>query len=321
MICVLNSIRLSFDCRMKNILITGATGLVATELAIHLLHDTNANLLLVSNHIDELQCREYAQNARAACVVLEDLEKFVKEHNISIDICIHTAFARSGNGNLIVSSIDYLQKVLSVVKSLHIHTFVNISSQSVYGKITPPLWTEDSPLDPDYLYAMGKFASERVTELMLRDSDVRWTNIRLCSVCENARFVKVFVQNALDGKEIHLTAPDQGCSFIDVRDVADALTAFVKQESDVRLEAVYNLGANQQYTVEEIAQMVKSIGESRYCASPVSISKETSDNHTRIGMDSSKFMTVFGWHPKYSMRDMIISMFEMLKNPNGGGIR
>lgn len=304
---------------MKNILITGATGLVATELTIHLLRDTDANIILVSNHIDKLLTRGYTTNVRVFCVALEELEDFVKAHNLSVDICIHTAFARSGNGNLIVSSIDYLQSVLSIVKNLNIRTFVNISSQSVYGKITLPLWKEDFPLDPDYLYAMGKYTSEKITELMLDNSDVRYTNIRLCSVCENARFVKVFAQNALEGKEIHLTAPDQGVSFIDVRDVADALIALICYDPNASFDKVYNLGANQQSTIEEIAEMTKAIGESKYDTPPVCITKENSDNHVRIGMDASNFMSVFDWTPKYSMQDMIVSVFEMLTNVNGGG--
>lgn len=305
---------------MLTILITGATGLVATELTIHLLRDTDANIVLVSNSINKLLGRDYATNARVTCIALEDLGNFVREHNLCIDVCIHTAFARSGNGNLIVSSIDYLQNVLTVAKRLHVHTFVNISSQSVYGKTTPPLWKENSTLDPDYLYAMGKYTSEKITELMLDNSDVRYTNIRLCSVCENARFVKVFVQNALEGKDIHLTAPDQGCSFIDVRDVADALVALIQYNPNASLDKVYNLGANQQSTIGEIAEMVKAIGESHYSIPSVHIIMEESDNHTRIGVDASKFMSVFGWTPKYSMQDMIASVFEMLTNVNGEGI-
>ena len=74
--------------------------------------------------------------------------------------------------------------------------------------MSEPLWTESTPVEPDYLYAMGKYSSEIITKLMLEETDIKWTNIRLCSVCENARFVRIFVQNAIEGKPIHLTAPE-----------------------------------------------------------------------------------------------------------------
>ena len=48
--------------------------------------------------------------------------------------------------------------------------FANISSQSVYGKMSEPLWAESTPVEPDYLYAMGKYSSEIITKLMLKES-------------------------------------------------------------------------------------------------------------------------------------------------------
>ena len=35
-------------------------------------------------------------------------------------------------------------------------------------------------------------------------------------------------------------------------------------------------------------------------------------------MDASLFMDTFGWSPRRNMDDMVIEMFEMLKNVNRG---
>lgn len=303
------------------IIITGAGGLVAAELITNLLKNNRNQLYLISTHVETIEDRYSECKSRVRCFTLESFAEYINGNKDVYDICFHTAFARSSRGDLIVSSLDFQRKLLSLFNADNLNTFINISSQSVYGKMNEPLWTEDTPLDPDYLYAMGKYSSEVITELVLGNSGIKWANIRLCSVCENARFVRVFVQNAINGTPIHLTAPEQGCSFIDVRDVANALGKLILHPERLGDRHVFNLGANLQNTIRNIALLVKEVGEERYHTPEVVITEEASDNNVRIGMDASLFMKTFNWTPNYSMKDMVVSFFEMLTNVNGGGIQ
>lgn len=300
------------------IIITGAGGLVAMELITNLLKNKENQLYLISTHVETIEDRYSECKSRVNCYTLDSFAEYIKSKNDVFDICIHTAFARSGRGDLIVSSLDFQRKLLSLFNADNLKTFINISSQSVYGKMTEPLWTEDTLLDPDYLYALGKYSSEVITELVLGNSGIRWANIRLCSVCENARFVRIFVQNAINGTPIHLTAPNQGCSFIDVRDVAAALETLILHPDLIGDRHVFNLGSNLQNTIKSIALLVKEVGEEKYNVPEVVITEDASDNNVKIGMDASLFMKTFDWTPKYSMKDMVISLFEMLTNVNGG---
>lgn len=303
---------------MKHIIITGASGLVATELTFSLLKQTDTHLYLLSTHVETICDRYKEYGGKVDCFTLQSFTDFVTETSMKYDYCIHTAFSRSSNGSCIVESINYQRELIALLKKQDVRVFVNISSQSVYGKISAPLWKEDAPIDPDYLYAMGKYFSEIVTQQMLEGSHIKWTNIRLCSVCENARFVRVFVQNAIDGNPILLTAPDQQCSFIDVQDVASALMAFMEKAGVCKLLPVYNLGANLVNTIAEIATMVKTIAEKKYGLKAVNIVEQASNNHARIGMDATLFMDTFAWRPLRSMEDMVVELFEMLLNVDGG---
>lgn len=304
---------------MKHIVITGASGLVATELTLKLLEETDAKLYLLSTHPENVKNRYPGFDGRFNAFDFESFSAFARKKQVWFDICIHAAFARSKSGKEIVSSLSFQQDLLYLFKEIGLGCFVNISSQSVYGT-TAPLWTEDSQLDPDYLYAMGKYSSEIITKLMLSDSDIEFTNIRLCSVCENARFVRVFVQNAIEGKTICVTAPDQHCSFIDVRDVASGLLRLIERDDDMKLLPVYNLGANYVNSISDVAKRVKVIGESKYGIREVTIAEETSDNHARVGMDASVFMNAFNWTPLYDIDDMIVSIYELILHPFDGGV-
>lgn len=303
---------------MKKIIITGASGLVATELTYLLLSKTDMKIYLLSTNLERIQERYKEHRDRIYCFTLETFATYSLESkaNESFEFCIHTAFSRSSNGNLISESINYQQELIKLIKQINVRTFVNISSQSVYGKMSSPLWSETTPLEPDYLYAMGKYTSEVVTRLMLEDTDIKWTNIRLCSICENARFIRVFVQNVIEGKPIVLSAPDQHCSFIDVRDVSEGLLSFINLAETVCLEPVYNLGANLINSISDIAKIVKKIGEEKYNFKTIEIIELESNNHVRIGMDASLFMRTFDWSPKCDWDNMISNIYRTLMEIN-----
>lgn len=303
---------------MQHIIITGAGGLIATQLAFTLLEKSDARLYLLSTHESYIYERYKEYKERVKCFSLKTFIDFATNANIGYDYCIHTAFSRSTNGNQIVESIEYQRILLSELKKLQLKVFVNISSQSVYGKISLPLWKENTPLAPDYLYAMGKYFSEIITQQMLEGSNIKWTNIRLSSVCENARFIRVFVQNSIEGKSIILTAPNQECSFIHVQDVASGLMAIIEKAEYIELQRVYNLGTNLVNTISEIANIVKTIAIKKYNLKEIDIIQDSNNNNDRIGMDSTLFMNTFSWKPEHNIENMITDLFEMLINPNGG---
>lgn len=296
---------------MKNVIITGASGLVATELIFGLLKNTDAKLYLLSTNICKIEERYKDYSDRVGCFTLDTFSSYINVTNVDYDCCIHTAFSRTGKGSHIVDSINYQRNLIAVLKKLNLDVFVNISSQSVYGNAAGLFCTESSSIDPDYLYAMGKYFSEVVTKDMLEGSNIRWTNLRLCSVCENARFIRIFVQNAMEGKPIILTTPNRKYSFIEVQDVADGLMAFIENKNKVKLQPIYNFGANIVDTIKGIAYKVKRIAEERYGLGNVKIIEETVDNGLGLSMDASLFMKTFDWSPIRGMDDMIIEMFEV----------
>jgi nucleoside-diphosphate-sugar epimerase len=158
------------------------------------------------------------------------------------------------------------------------------------------------------MYAVAKFSAELIVKAYLQNTDIKWTNIRLSSVVENARFMRIFVQNAIDGIDINVSAPNQMVSFIDVRDVASGLGFLI--ESDKPLMPEYNLGSGKSYSIMDVANMVIKTGEYYGCNTTVNI---TGDNDkSKIGMDNALFCNEFNWQPQYSMMDSIKSLFEML---------
>lgn len=298
----------------KKILITGATGLVATELIITLLQNSDCYLTLISRNVDILKERYKMWEKRIYCATLNDI--IIITPIPEYDAVIHTAFSRSSNGRDIAESLEYLEKLCKWIEGGIVNKFVNISSQSVYGNDYPIGITETQSCAPNYMYALGKYASELIVEAILSSTEVNIYNIRLASVCENARFIKIFVENVLERRPSKIVAPNQIVSFIDVRDVAVALT-HILNDNEAK-GGVYNLGTGKWYSIFDVAQKVLEIGFNKYHIPNEKLIIEDNGTTAAVGMDSSLFQKTFKWYPKYSLEIMIESIFEMLINVRGG---
>lgn len=292
---------------MKKIVITGANGLVATELTHLLIHSGIYEIYLVSTNLESIKSK-YAEFKNVKCYNIETLPC-----DLNNSIVIHTAFTRSGNGNDYVSSITFLYKILSWAKKSHIKKFINISSQSVYGNNQKEsLWKENVCVNPSYMYALAKAISEQIVENYFVDTSVIWTNLRLSSICEEARFMNVFVKNTLTENDIIIKGANHKFSFIDVRDVATGLLAMI--EYDGPFDTIYNLGTGKKYSILDIALIVQQIASDKFGKHVKIIEQNGDEEPQSYGLCPLKFMSTYNWEPHYEMYDMIMSLFLLNTN-------
>lgn len=308
---------------MKHVVITGSSGLVATELIHTLIQNTDYCISAISSKPSAIS--DLYPKDRVNCMTLDELKDATTKNqsgNIQpIDIIINCAFSRSGDGHDIATSLDYLRDLITLAKSTNIKSFINISSQSVYGQKEKPFWTEETPVAPNYLYAVGKYASEVITKTAFQNTDINYTNVRLSSVAENARFLNIFAKNALTGTPIKVFGGAQTTSFIDVRDVADGLMTLLKWSDNIRFEDAYNLGTGTKVSVMELAEIMAVVAKEHY-GLDCTIIQEESDIAQDVGMDITRFTEMFSWKPKYDYADMCLSLLNLnkiLENDGSGG--
>lgn len=293
---------------MKSIIITGASGLVATELIAFLLQASDEyQIYAITTHPEKLKGR-YKNSPHVFCYALDEIEENIKNPIYAV---VHCAFARSKDAQDIALSLRYTSELLKVVRRLNASFFINISSQSIYGQITPPLWTEQTTPASNYLYALGKFSTEEMVAVAFEGTNIKYTNIRLSSLCEKARFLNVFAKNALMGEPINLQGGDQICSFIDVRDVASGLATVIHKAPLINsLAPIYNLGSGKTRTIKELAEDTKRLVEDAK-GIPVKINVIPADIKLEIGMNTCLFCNTFEWQPKYGYDEMIWSLISL----------
>jgi len=239
----------------------------------------------------------------------------------SIDVVVHTAFARPHcSDKEIAESLAFTNELFFKLAAHQVPSIINISSQSVYGQATEPLWDENTPVAPKTTYAQAKFA----TELMLSSVHGLYPHIKISSLrlgtlaggqegLVPVDLLSKLVLKAIEGDSLTLLNEDFPVERMDVRDAAQAIVALLSME-DHLWQPIYNLGHGSIYKMKEVsAIVVNQLGKHLNDLS-VSIINENKPFDSKVGMDITRFKSDTGWEPRYDLSSTISSLFHYFKS-------
>ena len=283
---------------MKTVLVTGASGLLGSNVVKHLL----AKDFQVISSIMPIEKSAYVPKPNEKIVLNDDVFAGNLPH---IDVVINCAFSRSNNAEQLASAFDFTTQLIEGFKKTDIDGVINISSQGVYKRLpVGQLSREDSPIEPIDTYSMSKYAAEK---MFLLSGLKHVTSVRLASLNMKQRFLYHFVRSAKEEGIIHLDSPRVYASILDVEDAAAALTALASIPAST-LKSVYNLSIGAQYSLKEYAETVKSVGEK--LGYKIDIITNDNGNESTSGTDISRLVTDTGWNPKINNVMMIKELFN-----------
>ncbi len=238
-------------------------------------------------------------------------------------VVIHTAFTRNNtDGYEICKSLQYSYKLFQFCKTEKVKGIINFSSRSVYKEPEPgKLNDENSELYLCGLISTAKYASELLLLSTFEGTGIKHTSVRIASVNELktdntiVRPLNVFVDCVINGKDIKVFNGNQIMSFIDPRDVARAISLLCN--SNKEWNHLYNIGPNRDCTCKliEMAKKVVEIG-TNLGYNRVGIDIIPKEIVQTAGLDISRFQQDFGFTPKFSLDDMILSLFNMKRGLN-----
>lgn len=300
---------------VKTLFITGAGGYLGQTL-INMIQAEAYEIIAFDLTKDKTN-RLYASYSNVKCVDIEDLNKGVIRLG-EADYIIHCGFARPHcTQEQIAESLAFTNKLFGLAALNQVPAIINISSQAVYGTKQEPLWNEDCPVMPETVYAQAKYASELMAQNIHMQSRTSFaTSLRLASLTGGQSglipidIIAKFVDNVLQHKPIQIQGGQQKIERIDVRDAASAIAALIN--SDYRQwKPAYNVG-HIVMSVLELAEAVKKIARERFNLD-TEIQVVSAENLTaNFGMDSS-LLKQENWTPKYGLDDIIVSLFDYLK--------
>jgi UDP-glucuronate decarboxylase len=130
---------------------------------------------------------------------------------------------------------------------------------------------------------------------------------------DDGRVVSNFVVQALKGEEITLYGDGmQTRSFQYVSDLIDGIVAVM--ETDSNDWGPYNIGNPEEYTMAELAELVKQVTGS---SSPIIFQEKTEDDPKHRKPDITKIRSNLGWEPRVPLEQGLKLMIDDFKTRLG----
>lgn len=293
------------------IAVIGAGGFLGTAV-LRRLSGSDVEVVAVSSQAERL-CKEFGNVGNIVIVgKLADIQE-------GIDVLVNCAFPRDTDGERIALGMEYIQSVFSMAMERNVCSVINISSQSIYGQRRLTAADENSPLNLESTYAVGKYASELLVGSICKD--LSYTNIRLASLVGpglEQRVINKMIQHVIDGEAIYVRGGGQIFGYLDVRDAADAIVkACIYAGNGEQLDSIYNLGCETNHTLRDIVDEIKKIAKEIFSI-PVKVVYEESQEMLNSALVSERFYKKFDWRPKVSMEETICFLFENKVGLGGG---
>ncbi len=298
---------------MENILITGGSGFIGSNLALRLQSMYPDAKILVLDDFTSANFKNLKKfkGEVLACDVSSD-EIFFKVEDFKPDIIFHMASITDTTVTdqelMMRKNVDGFRNILEIAEE-NGSTVVYASSASVYGivKEKVPL-KEDREKSPENVYAFSKYIMDNIAEDFSKETGIKAVGVRYFNVygpgeAHKGKFASMIYQlykQMKEGKRPRIFKwGEQKRDFVYVRDAVEATIIAAKAPKTT----VYNVGSGQARSFKEVIQILnEALGtsyEPEYFDCPYDFYQEFTQ------ADMTKIKKELGFVPKYSLEEGI----------------
>ena len=303
------------------ILVTGGAGYVGSVLCPKLLkqgYDVRVLDLFIYAPSTLDACKEY----EFFQIIKGDIRDIntVRDAMQDIDCVIHlAAISNDPTCDLdesLTRSVNYeaVKLLLDCAKESGVKRFINASSSSVFGIKREENVTEDLSCEPLTLYSKYKLMSEKLVKDAC-DDEFTTVNIRPATICGYSPrqrldlTVNILTYHALSRGVITVHGGQQRRPNATIEDVTDLYVELIETDKSLIAGDVFNFGF-ENMKIMEIAQLVQKTLSKR----DVQIRVEKTFDHRDYHISSEKIKRQLGFHPKYTVQNMIVRLAEAFDN-------
>ncbi|GII78695.1 dTDP-glucose 4,6-dehydratase [Sphaerisporangium rufum] len=193
------------------------------------------------------------------------LAETVPGHDVVVNFAAETHVDRSitGAGDFVTTNVLGTQRLLQAALEGGVRTFVQVSTDEVYGSIAAGAWTEDEPLLPNSPYSAAKAGADLLCRAYHRTHglDVRITR------CSNnygpyqypEKLIPLFVTRLLDGERVPLYGDGMNVrEWLHVDDHCRGIQLVLEKGEPGQ---VYNIGGGVELTNRELVdRLLAAVG-------------------------------------------------------------
>jgi dTDP-glucose 4,6-dehydratase len=246
----------------------------------------------------------------------ELVNSVVSKHDVILNFAAESHVDRSITGarDFVETNVLGTQNLLDSALRNNLKTFVQISTDEVYGTIDEGSWHEEYPLLPNSPYSASKASADLLVRSYHRTFGLD-TRITRCSNNYGPhqfpeKVIPLFITNLIDDKRVPLYG--KGMNIRDWLHVDDHCRGILAVLTKGRSGEIYNIGGGQELTNKELTSIIlEKMGRDE---ASIEYVQDRLGHDLRYSVDIKKISSELGYEPIVRFEDGISDTIEWYKS-------
>lgn len=308
----------------KNILITGGTGFVGSNLVHRLVLEGHKPTVFIRKESNLWRLKNILTKIKIVQTDLLNTKLLSQQvRKIKPTHIFHLAVYGAQQGIQKDTIQTYTQNILSSVNLMEVccrqgfQQYVNIGSSSEYG-LKKSAMKEIDMLQPINHYGATKAAISLAASVFSNVYKLPINTLRLFSPYgyweDRRRFIPSLILDSIRGRGAELSNPSYVRDFIFIDDVVDAFMYFLTSKN--QQSGIFNIGSGKQYTLQQVVEEVRTLSKNKLRIIWNSrVSNQLEPSFWKA--DISKTKKQLGWKPKITLKQGLRKTYKwILENKN-----
>ena len=292
------------------ILVTGGAGFIGSNFVRRIIDGTYSGFSAVTvldkltyagtlTNLSELPADSF-EFVKGDICDSELVGRLVNEHDLVVNFAAESHVDRSINGarDFVVTNVLGTQTLLDAVISSNVQTYLQVSTDEVYGSIAQGSWPETDPLLPNSPYAASKASADLLCRSYFKTHGM---DIRITRCSNNygrnqfpEKLIPLFVTNLIDNKKVPIYG--SGLNIRDWLHVDDHCLGIFLALTKGKAGEIYNIGGGTELTNIDLTK--KILGLMGRDESSISYVEDRKGHDVRYSVDISKISRELGYVPQ-----------------------
>lgn len=306
---------------IKNVLLTGGTGFIGSNLLEALLKNKYNVILLKRSTSNTKKIEPFLRLIKSYDIDSHDLEQIFENEDIDAILHVATYYKKLHDFNdikpMFYANITFPSMLLDLAKKHNIKRFINTGTFFEYSYKNLPITENTDKTDPFNLYSMTKIAFEKILEEHVKKRYIeKAVTLKIFTPYgdkdnEN-KLIPFLIKGALSNKDkLQLSEGFQKLDFVYVKDIADAYIKCLNNIDDFQNDyETINIANGFPYSIREIVSVIEDILDTQLKKKWGETSGKDIDI---IYADISKAADLLDWKPNYSIHEGLKATVEFYK--------
>jgi dTDP-glucose 4,6-dehydratase len=222
----------------------------------------------------------------------------------------HVDRSITGAKDFVMTNVLGVQNLLDAAKNASVQTFIQISTDEVYGSIENGSWPETDPLLPNSPYAASKASGDLLARSYYKTHGM---DIRITRCSNNygpnqfpEKVIPLFVTNLLENKKIPVYG--SGLNIRDWLHVDDHCSGIHSVLMKGKEGEIYNIGGGLELTNLELTEKILNMMDKS--DSEIQYVQDRKGHDLRYSVDWSKAQNEIGYSPKIKFQDGLLETIK-----------